>query len=106
MINMDTDTVSLNCETEDPSVSLRRMRIKQNHGYTPEPLGDNAQSRQREGGIAICYPHLRWYVWCNDLKAEGLAGDEGSGTYEFADGLASGDGKSRYRRAEKKRAHG
>ena len=29
----------------------------------------------------------------DNLKAEGLAGDEGSGIYGFADGLASGDGR-------------
>ena len=36
----------------------------------------------------------------DDLKTEGLAGDEGSGIYGFADGLASGDGKNRYRTGE------
>jgi hypothetical protein len=39
----------------------------------------------------------------DDLKAEGLA-DEGSGTYGFADGLASGDGS--VSDSERQRAHG
>jgi hypothetical protein len=38
----------------------------------------------------------------DDLKAEGLAVDNGSRTYGFADGLASGDGWSRYRTARDK----
>ena len=33
----------------------------------------------------------------DDLKVEVFAGDEESGVYGFADGLASGDGYSRYR---------
>jgi hypothetical protein len=90
MINMDTDTVSLN-QTEDPSMSLRRTRIKQNHSYTPEPRGENAQSR-RWGGDRDLLSSLLLVCVRDDLKAEGSAGDEGSGIYGFADGLASGDG--------------
>src|SRR5947208_829499 len=89
MINMDTDTVSLNRETEDPSMSLRRRRIKQNHSYTPEPQGENAQRSRRRGDRDLL-SSLPLVCVRDDLKAEGLAGDEGSEIYGFADGLASG----------------
>ena len=40
MINMDTDTVTLNHETEGSRLGLRRTGIKQNHGHVPEVRAD------------------------------------------------------------------
>ena len=73
-------------------MSLRRTRIKQNHSYTPEPRGENAQRSRQRGGDRDLLCSLPLVRVRDDLKAEELAGHEGSGIYGFVDGLASGDG--------------